>query len=522
MSLTLSRSGKVVVWVASALAVMLASCAAPRPLPTGSASDAPAATAAPQQPTRLVMRASTDPDNLDPHLSAASLTQQIMLNVFEGLVKPAPDGSVTPALAESYTVSEDGLTYRFALRTGARFHNGQPVTAADVQYSFDRLMGKGAPDGKPLTSSLADVERVETPDAATCVITLKQVNASFVNLLSTLAILPAANDGQHDKSPVGTGPYRFVSYEPQQRIVLEKFADYWQDTRDLIDQVEFRIIKDDQTALLQLQSGAIDFTSVSAEQLPALGNAFTVVSHPANSVFIMGMNHARPPFDQVKVRQAINHAIDKDAIIQAVFDGYAVKLGSNMSPVMAKYYQDGLQDRYPYDPDRAKALLAEAGYPNGFTTTLSISSHADLYGRTAQIIADQLAQVGIQAAIETVEWGVWLERIYTNREFDTTLIDFTGKMDPQAVLVRYTSDFRRNFINYKNPEYDQLIEQAVRATNEATQIERYKQAQKVLAEDAVTVFLLDYQFNWAMKPQVQGYTPYPIFFHDLSRLRLNP
>jgi len=468
------------------------------------------------------MRTSTDPDNLDPHLSAASLTQQIMLNVFEGLVKPAPDGSVTPALAESYTVSEDGLTYRFALRTGARFHNGQPVTAADVQYSFDRLMGKGAPDGKPLTSSLADVERVETPDAATCVITLKQVNASFVNLLSTLAILPAANDGQHDKSPVGTGPYRFVSYEPQQRIVLEKFADYWQDTRDLIDQVEFRIIKDDQTALLQLQSGAIDFTSVSAEQLPALGNAFTVVSHPANSVFIMGMNHARPPFDQVKVRQAINHAIDKDAIIQAVFDGYAVKLGSNMSPVMAKYYQDGLQDRYPYDPDRAKALLAEAGYPNGFTTTLSISSHADFYGRTAQIIADQLAQVGIQAAIETVEWGVWLERIYTNREFDTTLIDFTGKMDPQAVLVRYTSDFRRNFINYKNPEYDQLIEQAVRATNEATQIERYKQAQKVLAEDAVAVFLLDYQFNWAMKPQVQGYTPYPIFFHDLSRLRLNP
>jgi peptide/nickel transport system substrate-binding protein len=352
------------------------------------------------------------------------------------------------------------------------------------------------------------------------VITLKQVNASFVNLLSTLAIVPAANDGKHDKEPIGTGPYRFVSYEPQQRIVLEKFADYWQDTREMIDQVEFRIIKDDQTALLQLQSGAIDFTGVSAEQIETLGNAFTIVSHPANSVFIMGMNHARPPFDKLEVRQAIYHAIDRDAIIKAVFDGYAVKLGSNMSPVMAKYYQDGLQDRYPYDPERAKALLAQAGYANGFTTTLSISSHADIYGRTAQLVVDQLARVGIQATIETVEFGVWLERIYTNREFETTLIDFTGKMDPQAVLGRYTSDFRRNFINYKNPEYDKLIEQALRATDEKTQVERYKQAQKVLTEDVAAIFLLDYQFNWAMKPTIQGYTPYPIFFHDLSRLRL--
>ncbi len=522
MKATHSRVEKALV-LTSAIALLMGACAAPRALPTADSSAQPAApaeTAAPAEPTRLVLRTTTDPDNLDPHVSAASLTQQIMLNVFEGLVKPAPDGGVVPALAESHTVSPDGLTYTFKLRAGARFHNGQPVTAADVQYSFDRLMGKGSPDGKPLTASLADVESVATPDAATCVIKLKQVNASFINLLATLAVLPAANDGQHDKAPIGTGPYRFVSYEPQQRIVLEKFADYWQDTRDMIDQVEFRIIKDDQTALLQLQSGAIDFTGVSSEQLPTLGSSFKVVSHPANSVFILAMNHARPPFDTLKVRQAIAHAIDKDAIIQAVFNGYAVKLGSNMSPVMARFYQDGLQDTYPHNPDKAKALLAEIGYPNGFPMTLSVSSHADLYGRTAQIVADQLAKVGIDVTIETVEWGVWLERIYTNREFDATLIDFTGKLDPQAVLGRYASNFRRNFINYNNPAYDALMEQAVRATDPATQVERYKQAQQVLAEDVAAVFLLDYQFNWAMKPQVEGYTPYPIFFHDLSRLRL--
>ncbi|MCS7061736.1 MAG: ABC transporter substrate-binding protein [Anaerolineae bacterium] len=514
--------GKALIVIMASAAVLASACATPRQPPAADSSVQPTPQAEVSQPTRLVMRTMTDPDNLDPHISAASLTQQIMLNVFEGLVKPAPDGSVVPGLAESYAVSADGLTYTFTLRSGARFHNGQPVTAADVQYSFDRLMGKRSPDGKPLTNSLADVERITTPNDATCVIKLKQVNASFVSLLSTLAILPASNDGQHDKMPIGTGPYRFVSYEPQQRIVLEKFADYWQDTRDMIDQIEFRIITDDQTALLQLQSGAIDFTNVSAEQLSTLGSAFKVVSHPANSVFILGMNHARPPFDALKVRQAIAHAVNKDAVIQAVFNGYAVKLGSNMSPVMARYYQDGLQDIYPYDPTRARALLAEAGYPNGFTTTLSISSHADLYGRTAQIVADQLAQAGIQLTIETVEWGVWLDRIYTNRDFDMTLIDFTGKIDPQAVLDRYTSEFRRNFINYKNPTYDQLIEQAVRAIDAATQIERYKQAQTVLAEDVAAVFLLDYEFHWAMKPQIQGYTPYPMFFHDLSRLRLAP
>ncbi len=514
-----SRINKTLILVASIVSAMLASCASPSPPP---ARTAPEGTQAqqPARPTRLVMRAVTDPDSLDPHISVASLTQQIMLNVFEGLVKPAPDGSVVPAIAESYTISEDGLTYRFKLRPNVRFHNGQPLTAADVAYSLNRLMGKGTPDGKPLTSSLNDVERIETPDDSTCAITLKQVNASFVNLLSTLAIVPAANDGKHDKEPVGTGPYRFVSYEPQQRIVLEKFADYWQDTREMIDQVEFRIIKDDQTALLQLQSGAIDFTGVPAEQVPTLGNAFTVVSHPANSVVIMGVNHARPPFDKLAVRQAIYHAIDRDAIIKAVFNGYAVKLGTHMSPVMAKYYQDGLQDRYPYDPERAKALLAQAGYTDGFTTTLSIPSHREFYARTAQLVVDQLARVGIKATIEPIEFGVWLERIYVNRDFETTLIDITGKINPQEVLGRYASDFYRNFINYNNPEYDKLIEQALRATDEKTQVERYKQAQKVLTEDVAAIFLLDYQFNWAMKPTIQGYTPYPMFFHDLSRLRL--
>ncbi len=522
--MTYSQFGKVLAFgLAAALLSTSSGCAAPPPAPTAQRSNQSAAqtnTPAPAQPTRLVMRTPTDPDNLDPHLSAASLTQQIMLNVFEGLVKPAPDGGVLPGLAESYTVSPDGLTYTFKLRANVRFHDGQPVTAADVQYSFDRLMGKGSPDGKPLTASLADVANISTPDDTTCVITLKQVNASFINLLATLSILPASNDGQHGNTPIGTGPYRFVSYEPQQRIVLEKFTDYWQDTRDMIDQVEFRIIKDDQTALLQLQSGAIDFTGVSAEQLPTLGSAFKVVSHPANSVFILAMNHLRSPFSNKAVRQAIAHAIDKDAIIQAVFGGYAVKLGSNMSPVMARFYEDGLQDIYPYDLDKAKALLTESGYPKGFTVTLSVSSHADLYGRTAQIVADQLAKVGLDVAIEMVEWPVWLERIYTNREFEMTLIDFTGKLDPQAVLGRYASTFRRNFINYSNLAYDQLIEQAVRATDPATQVERYKQAQKMLTEDVAAVFLLDYQFNWAMKPQLEGYTPYPIFFHDLSRLRL--
>ncbi|MFZ6019308.1 MAG: ABC transporter substrate-binding protein [Chloroflexota bacterium] len=492
---------------------------APENTPAPVEQSTPTSTATPT-PTRLVIRTSTDPDNLDPHLSAASLTQQIMLNVFEGLVKPAPDSSVLPGLAESYTVSEDGMTYTFKLRAGAKFHDGSPVTVDDVRYSFERLMGKGME--KPLTSNLNDVESIETPDDRTVVFKLKQTNSSFLALLPTLAVLPAANDGKHGETPIGTGPYKFVEYTPQQRIVLEKFTEYWQEGVPSIDRVEFVIIPDDQTAFLQLQSGAIDFTGISADQIQQLDAKFKVITQGANSVMLMGMNQAIEPFNNPDVRRAIYHAIDRTAINAAVYDGLATILGSNMSPVMQKYYEPGLEKMYPPDVEKAKELLAKAGYPNGFQMTLSISSHAAVYAQIAQIIAEQLKKVGIDVQIETVEWGVWLERIYTNREYQTTIIDFTGKLDPYAVLGRYKSDFRRNFFNYNNAAYDELMVQALRETDEAKRIELYKQAQRILAEDAAAIYLLDYPFHWAMKASVQGYTPYPIFFHDLSLLSIAP
>ncbi|MFN7037210.1 MAG: ABC transporter substrate-binding protein [Bellilinea sp.] len=479
----------------------------------------PTATATPA-PTRLVIRTSTDPDNLDPHLSSASLTQQIMLNVFEGLVKPAPDSSVVAGLAEEYAVSEDGLTYTFKLREGAKFHDGSPVTVQDVVYSFERLMGKGME--KPLTSNLNDVESIESPDDRTIVFKLKQTNSSFVALLPTLAVIPAANDGKHGETPIGSGPYQLVEYTPQQRIVLEKFDQYWQEGVPSIDRVEIVIIPDDQTAFLQLQSGAIDFTAISADQIPQLNENFKVVSQGANSVMLMGVNQAVEPFNNPDVRRALYYAIDRDAINLAVYDGLATILGSNMSPVMEKYYEPGLEKVYQPDAEKAKQLLANAGYPNGFSMTLSISSHAAVYSQIAQIIADQLKKVGIDVQIETVEFGVWLERIYTNREYQATIIDFTGKLDPYAVLGRYKSDFRRNFFNYNNPAYDELMVQALRETNEQKRVDLYKQAQRILTEDAAAIFLLDYPFHWAMKATIEGYTPYPIFFHDLSRLTIKP
>lgn len=523
------------IFIFSMLLVLLLSACAPAATPQppaaggqpGEAATQPPATAAPSPtaaptatpaPTRLVIRTSTDPDNLDPHLSAASLTQQIMLNVFEGLVKPAPDSSVLPGLAEEYRISDDGLTYTFTLRQGVKFHDGSPVTVEDVIYSFERLMGKGME--KPLTSNLNDVETIEAPDERTVVFTLKQTNSSFLALLPTLAVIPAANDGKHGETPLGTGPYRLVEYAPQQRIVLEKFEEYWQEGIPNIDRVEFVIIPDDQTAFLQLQSGAIDFTGISADQIPQLNSSFKVVSQGANSVMLMGVNQAVEPYNNADVRRAIAYAIDRDAINAAVYEGLATILGSNMSPVMQKYYQPDLEKVYQPDVQKARELLAQAGYADGFKMTLSISSHAAVYSQIAQIIAEQLKQIGIDVEIETVEFGVWLERIYTNREYQATIIDFTGKLDPYAVLGRYKSDFRRNFFNYNNPAYDELMVNALRETDDQKRVEIYKQAQQILTEDAAAIFLLDYPFHWAMKANIEGYTPYPIFFHDLSRLSI--
>ncbi len=465
----------------------------------------------------VVVRIEQDIDSLDPHLSAASGTEEIIFNIYEGLIKPNEKGELCPAVAESYEVAEEGLKYTFKLREGIKFHNGEAVTVDDVKFTFDRLMGVG--EEKPLSSIFNVVKSIETQGEDTVIFTLSDVDASFLSNLN-VAILPESNKEQFATDPIGTGPFKLVEYLPEQRVVLEKFEDYWDDKLPHIDSVEFRILPDLEAALLSFRAGEIDiFPRLPNDRVAELGSDVNTVQGLSNMVQLMALNNAVEPFNDLKVRQAINYAVDVDEIIEAVSFGYGAKLGSNMSPVMAVYYKEGLENTYNLDIEKAKKLLEEAGYPNGFNTTVSIPSNYQFHVDTGQVIVQQLAKIGIEAEIELVEWGVWLERIYKNRDYNMTIIAFTGKLDPNKILYRYKSDYASNFVNFNNPVYDKIIEDALVEIDQEKRADLYKQAQEILVDESASVYIMDPEFSVAMNNKLDGYKIYPIYVQDMANIR---
>lgn len=513
------KSKLIVVFIFLGILIILVACNGETGGTEGDTTDGNEASGEVQKGGEISVRITSDPDFLDPHMAEASITDQMILNLFEGLLEPNNDGSLGPGLAEDYEVSDDGLTYTFYIREGVNFHNGDPLTVEDIQYTFERLTGLGGDE--PLTSEFDFIESMETPDDNTFVFHLEEPNSSFLAFLTALnsAIIPESNDGNHNDEPVGTGPFQFESYSPGSEMVVSKNENYWKEGVPYLDQVTFRFQSDNQSALMSMRAGELDLMDVEPHRIPEVEDEFNVMLEHANSTLLIGFNHDKEPFDDLRVRQAINHAIDKDDMIDIAFSGYAEKLGSNMSPAMEIFYQAGLEEVYERDVDRARQLLEEAGYPDGFSTTLSISSHNSMYADIAQVAVENLREIGIDVEIEVIEWGVWLERIYQGRDYEMTAIDFTGKLDPHNILRRYISDYSTNFFNFENEEYDNLLDDVLLEDEEEVRAEMYKQAQEILTEEAAAVYVLDYQFVWILNPELDGYQHYPFFFHDLSEVR---
>jgi len=465
---------------------------------------------------RIVVAVMQDPDFLDPHRAAASGTYEMMFNVFEGLLKPDSNGSVVPAVAENYHISEDGLTYTFTLRSGVKFHNGFEVTVDDVLYSLNRLKGNNQERG--LSSDFEKfVSKIEAVDEKTIKVELNTLNTDFLEKF-IIAIIPANNDN-HEVNPIGTGPFRFVKYQPGQRLVIEKFDEYWNPELPIVDEVEFRIIPDNQAAIMSFMAGEVQILPrLDAIQAMVLGNRFNLITAEQNMVQLMAMNHAVSPFNDIRVRRAINYAVDKEEIIEIVAGGYGTKLGSNMSPIMSRYYQEGLEDYYQPSLIRSKQLLSEAGYPDGFSTKITVPSNYQFHIDTAQIIVEQLKRVGIEAEIELVEWSVWLDKVYTSREYEMTIIGLTGKLSAYDILRRYVSDYPRNFYNYFNSEYDRVVKMAIEKTDIEEKASLFKQAQIILTEDAAAVYIMDPNFIVALAPDLFGYKVYPLYVQDMSTL----
>lgn len=459
----------------------------------------------------------SDIDSLDPWLSAASDAEAIMSNVFEGLLWFDEQGELTPALAKSWEVSDDQLVYTFHLQEGVTFHNGKEFSAEDVVYSLNKLSGLGGEE--PLSSRFTQLESIQSPDPMQVVVTLKEADSSFL-AACVEAILPAGYDDQATK-PVGTGPFAFEKYEPAQKVVLKRNENYWNKEKVAsVEQAEFYIMSEPNAIVSALQSGELEFSGIDPKSVPAVESEFEIISAPQNMVQLMALNNKRAPFDDVRVRQAINYAINKDEIIQAVADGYGTPLDSNMSPSMSLYFNEDVT-KYPTNIDKAKELLKEAGYADGFKTSVTVPSNYPFHVDTAQVIAAQLQQVGIELEIKQVEWGVWLDEVYTNADYDSTIIGLTGKLDPHQVLGRYESSYKKNFVGFSDPTYDQLIKEAVLEKDEQKRIQMYKQCQQILAEQAASVYIMDPHLVVAMNKSYGGFVFYPLRYIDLSSITLN-
>ena len=435
---------------------------------------------------------SSEPDSLDPWQSAATDTEAIFHNVFEGLFVYNEKGELEPGLAESYDVSEDGLTYTFHLRDNVTFHNGKAMTSADVLYTYENLAGMNGE--KAASSKFGTVESINAVDDYTFEIKLSEPSASFL-ASNIVAVLPEGYTEQ-SQHPIGTGPYKFKEYIPGQKVVLT----------------------DASSVVTALRSGQLDFASVSVDNANALAEDFDIYNSAQNMVQIFALNNSIEPLNDVRVRQAINYAINKDAVIEGVFDGYATKLYSNFSPVMAVYYNDQLEDTYPTDVEKAKELLKEAGYENGFDLTITVPANYASHVDTALIFADQLAQVGINVQVETIEWATWLEDVYSNAQYESTIIGLTGKLDPDSVLGRFETTYSKNFFKFSNARYDELIQAARVELDETKRADMYKECQQILTEEAVAVFVCDPNLTVACRKDLKGYTFYPVGFIDFSKL----
>ncbi len=445
-----------------------------------------------------------DLDDLDPQLAKTAGIREVLFNIFEGLVKASPDGSVIPAVASDYELSEDGTTYTFTLREGVTFHNGNPVTAEDVVYSLERCAGSEN-EGTPLVSAFSNVSSIQAPDGGHVVITLAQPSLEFLNAL-TAPIIPKDSGPTIAKDLIGTGPFRFVSYAPQDSLVMEKYDGYWnQDKAAKLDKVTFKIIADTNALVIGLKGETLDMVIHLPNTLEAeVKDQFTVHQDTMKLVQALYLNNAVKPFDNELVRQAMYYAIDVEAVIDFVCDGAGVATGTSMYPANEKYFVDD---------------LAQAGYPDGFSMKITVPSNYKQHVDTGLVLAEQLKAVGITAEVEQVEWSAWVSDVYRGRQYEATVSGIAADdMTAREMLVRYMTEDRKNFIAFSDPEYDEVLAKALSSIDGEEQTALYQRAEEILNERAASLWLQDMCDLVVMNPALDGFTFYSTYVLDMSTI----
>ena len=461
-----------------------------------------------------------EPGIFDPHTVVAAGDREIIFNVYEGLYKYDSKGNLNPCLATDVAISGDASVYTFTIREGVKFHDGSDLDAADVVYSLKRAAGLlDGQDGVALVGELDSIKDVKATADGKVEVTLEAGNTELLSYFTT-GIIPENYDNCQ-AAPVGTGPFKFDSYNPGQSVILVKNDNYWQNGLPYLDKVTFKVCADMDAGLTELASGSIDiFPDLTTDRANQLDKAkYNILSNGSNMVQIFALNNAVEPLNDLKVRQAINYAVSRKDVISVTMDGAGVELTTAMSPAMGSYYDTSLDGTFNQDIEKAKALLAEAGYENGFNITCTVPSSYLIHVNTAVELASELKAVGINMEIKQVDWATWLDTVYTGRQYETTVIALTSDYAPYDVLDRYQSTASGNFINYKNDKVDELMAKIPTISDTKEKTELYHQVLKLLTDDACSVYLQDPTTITAVSTRLEGYSVYPMYVQDMSQVR---
>ena len=493
-------------------------------------------------PNVIVVGQIAEPQSLDPHAVTAVNDFRILVNVYDGLVRFA-DGSleVEPSLAESWEISEDGLTYTFRLREGVTFHDGTPFDAEAVKFNFDRMLDEEHPFHDtgpfPLAFFFSAVEEVTAVDDTTVEFKLNEPFAPFLSNLAYptgLMVSPAAVEASgkdFGRNPVGTGAYKFGEWQGNQRVVVTRNEDYW-DGAPAPEAIVFRPITDANTRVAEMLSGGLDImVEVPPDSIGQFRDApdFQVYEQAGPHVWFLILNMKEGPFTEKAVRQAANYAIDKESLVTNVLQGTAEVAAGPIPPAFAWAYNEEVEP-YPYDPDKARELLAEAGYDGEeitFYVTEGGSGMLDPVAMGTAIQAD-LAAVGMNVKIETYEWNTFLGQVNPGLEGKADMAEMawmTNDPDTLPFLTLRTEAFPSeggfNSGYYSNPEVDALLNQARVSVESEERATLYQQLQEIVHEDAPWVFVANWVQGAVTTANIEGFSLQPSFFLMLQDVTKN-
>ena len=474
----------------------------------------PASALAQGRKDSISMAMALEPPGLDPTAGAASAIAEIThYNIYETLTKINVDGTVTPLLAESWEVSPDLRTYTFKLRKGVKFSNGEPFNAQTVVFAFKRAGAEKSTNKDKRT--FASMDSVTAVDDQTLVIVNKELDPDFLFLMgqATASIVEPKSADTNATKPVGTGPYTLENWVKGSSVTLAKWDGYRDPAKAKMKKATFRFISDPAAQVAALLAGDVDaFPRVTPRSVAQLqGNPkFQVIVSGSRAKTILAINNKKKPLDDVRVRRAIAAAIDRKAVIQGAGDGYGAPIGSHYVPGAFGYVDTtGVN---PFNPEKAKALLKEAGIssPIELTITLPPPPYARQGG---EVIASQLAKVGINAKLQNVEWAQWLSNVYGNKNYDLTIISHVEPFD----LGNFSKP--GYYWNYDNPKFADLYNKYKNSPRAQDRQKLLGDIQRQIAEDSVHAFLYQPQWVTVANKNVKGlWKDMPIFVNDISAL----